>query len=194
VSAVQIGLSDAAHARRQRALLRRHGLHVTVQRLAVMDAVSRRPHGTADEIEVIVRDAIGAVSRKAVYDVLATLTDKGLLRRVRPAGSPARYEARVSDNHHHVICRACGRIADVDCAIGAAPCLTPVDPAGFEISEAEVLYWGRCPACVAAARTSTIDALAGTMSKTAGNHRIGPLTESRGDVPSPATTDTGAST
>jgi Fur family ferric uptake transcriptional regulator len=129
------------------AALRHHGLHVTAQRLAVLRAVTARPHGTADDVDKLVRADLGAVSRQAVYDALGTLTDKGLLRRIQPAGSPARYENRVGDNHHHVICRGCGRTADVDCAVGATPCLTAADDAGFEIDEAEVIYWGRCPDC-----------------------------------------------
>jgi Fur family transcriptional regulator, stress-responsive regulator len=132
------------------ALLRRHGMHVTAQRLAVMRAVSAGPHGTADDVYNVVRAQIGAVSRQAVYDALAALTDKGVLRRIQPAGSPARYENRVGDNHHHVICRACGRMADVDCAVGDTPCLTASDDWGYEIDEAEVVYWGRCPGCTAA--------------------------------------------
>jgi Fur family transcriptional regulator, stress-responsive regulator len=132
------------------ALLRRHGMHVTAQRLAVMRAVSAGPHGTADDVYNVVRAQIGAVSRQAVYDALAALTDKGVLRRIQPAGSPARYENRVGDNHHHVICRACGRMADVDCAVGDTPCLTASDDWGYEIDEAEVVYWGRCPDCTAA--------------------------------------------
>ena len=132
------------------ALLRRHGLHVTAQRLAVLRAVSDRPHSTADDIDKVVRAEIGAISRQAVYDALAVLTDKGLLRRIQPAGSPARYEDRVGDNHHHLICRTCGRMVDVDCAVGDTPCLTAADDSGYEIDEAEVIYWGRCPECVAA--------------------------------------------
>jgi len=132
------------------ALLRRHGLQVTAQRLGVLRAVCARPHSTADDIERVVRAEIGAISRQAVYDALGTLTDKGLLRRIQPAGSPARYEDRVGDNHHHVICRSCGRTADVDCAVGYTPCLTAADDSGYEIDEAEVIYWGRCPECVAA--------------------------------------------
>src|SRR5438105_10698094 len=132
-------------------LLRRHGLQVTAQRLAVLRAVSDRPHSTADDIYTVVRAAIGAISRQAVYDALAALTDKGLLRRIEPAGSSARYENRVGDNHHHLICRACNRMVDVDCAVGATPCLTAMDDLGYEIDEAEVVYWGRCPDCVAAA-------------------------------------------
>ncbi|HEX3623203.1 MAG TPA: Fur family transcriptional regulator [Acidimicrobiales bacterium] len=137
------------------ALLRRHGLHVTAQRLAVLRAVSARPHSTADDIYRVVRAEIGAVSRQAVYDALSTLSDKGLVRRIQPAGSPARYEDRVGDNHHHLICRRCNRMVDVDCAVGDTPCLTAADDAGYEIDEAEVIYWGRCPQCVAAASNAS---------------------------------------
>jgi Fur family transcriptional regulator, stress-responsive regulator len=134
---------------RHDALLRQHGLQVTAQRLAVLRAVTDRPHSTADDIYTVVRAGIGAISRQAVYDALGALGDKGLLRRIQPAGSPARYEDRVGDNHHHLICRACGRMVDVDCAIGDTPCLTPADDSGYEVDEAEVVYWGRCPECVA---------------------------------------------
>ena len=133
------------------ALLREHGLQVTAQRLAVLAAVSDRPHGTADDIEELVRSEIGSISRQAVYDVLGALTDKGLIRRIQPARSPARYEDRVGDNHHHLVCRTCGGMVDVDCAVGDTPCLTADDASGYEIDEAEVIYWGRCPECVAAA-------------------------------------------
>jgi len=133
------------------ALLRRHGLQVTAQRLAVLRAVSVQPHSTADDLYTIVRSEIGAISRQAVYDVLAALTDKRLLRRIQPAGSPARYEDRVGDNHHHLICRTCRRMVDVDCAVGDVPCLSAADDAGYEVDEAEVIYWGRCPQCVAGA-------------------------------------------
>jgi Fur family ferric uptake transcriptional regulator len=133
------------------ALLRRVGLSVTAQRLAVLRAVSERPHSTADDIVEVVRAEIGAISRQAVYDALTAFTERGLVRRIQPAGSPARYESRVGDNHHHIICRTCGRVADVDCAVGDTPCLTANDSSGFEIDEAEVIYWGRCPECVAAA-------------------------------------------
>jgi Fe2+ or Zn2+ uptake regulation protein len=136
-------------------LLRSCGLQVTAQRLAVLRAAVEAPHGTADDVERIVRAEIGAISRQAVYDALGTLTDKGLLRRIQPAGSPARYESRVGDNHHHLICRTCGRTVDVDCAVGDTPCLTAADGSGFEIDEAEVVYWGRCPDCIARAATST---------------------------------------
>jgi Fur family ferric uptake transcriptional regulator len=130
-------------------LLRQNGLQVTAQRLAVLAAVSDRPHGTADDVATAVRGEIGVISRQAVYDALAVLADKGLVRRIQPAGSPARYERRAGDNHHHLICRACGRMVDVDCAVGAAPCLTPADDSGYEVDEAEVVYWGRCPECCA---------------------------------------------
>jgi Fur family transcriptional regulator, stress-responsive regulator len=132
------------------ALLRLHGLQVTAQRLAVLRAVSDGPHGTADDICNAVRAEIGAISRQAVYDALAVLTDKGLLRRIQPAGSPARYEDRVGDNHHHLICRTCSRMVDVDCAVGDTPCLTAADDSGYDVDEAEVIYWGRCPECVGA--------------------------------------------
>jgi Fe2+ or Zn2+ uptake regulation protein len=131
------------------ALLRQHGLKVTAQRLAVLRAVSDGPHATPDDIYKVVGARIGAISRQAVYDALAALTDKGLLRRIQPAGSTARYENRVGDNHHHLICRTCNRMVDVDCAVGYTPCLTAADDSGYEIDEAEVIYWGRCPECVA---------------------------------------------
>jgi Fur family ferric uptake transcriptional regulator len=130
-------------------LLRRHGLQVTAQRRAVLAAVSGRPHCTADDVVNAVRAEIGAISRQGVYDSLGVLADKGIIRRIQPAGSPARYEDRTGDNHHHLICRVCGRTVDVDCAVGAAPCLTPADASGYEIDEAEVVYWGRCPGCLA---------------------------------------------
>jgi Fur family ferric uptake transcriptional regulator len=132
------------------ALLREHGLHVTPQRLAVLRVLAASPHSTADDIHRRVRAELGAVSRQAVYDVLAVLTDRRLVRRLEPAGSPARYEDRVGDNHHHLVCRNCGRLVDVDCAAGTAPCLSPADAAGYEIDEAEVVYWGRCAECVRA--------------------------------------------
>src|SRR3984957_5744350 len=115
------------------ALLRRHGLQVTAQRLAVLRAVSDRPHGTAAEIDAAVRDEIGAISLQAVYDALGTLSEKGLIRRIQPAGSPARYEDRVGDNHHHLICRSCGQTVDIDCAAGYTPCLIPPEGSGYEI-------------------------------------------------------------
>jgi Fur family ferric uptake transcriptional regulator len=134
--------------------LREHCLQVTAQRLAVLRAVSVRPHGTADDVAEIVRAEIGTISRQAVYDALGVLAEKGLIRRIQPAGSSARYEDRVGDNHHHVICRECGRMVDVDCSVGAAPCLTAADDSGYEIDEAEVVYWGRCPECQTQNRTT----------------------------------------
>jgi Fe2+ or Zn2+ uptake regulation protein len=128
--------------------LRHRGLRVTAQRLAVLRAVSDAPHATADVVAQTVRSEIGSISIQAVYDVLGALTETGLLRRIQPAGSPARYEDRVGDNHHHLICRVCERMVDVDCAVGDPPCLTAVEDSGYEIDEAEVIYWGRCPACV----------------------------------------------
>ena len=130
-------------------LLRRHGLQVTAQRLAVLEAVAGRPHATASDVAEVVRDEIGSISRQAVYDALGVLVEEGLVRRIQPAGSPARYEDRVGDNHHHLICRSCGRMVDVDCAVGEAPCLTAAEDSEFEIDEAEVIYWGRCPDCLA---------------------------------------------
>jgi len=136
-------------------LLRQHGIQVTAQRLAVLRAVSAQPHITADAVAEVVRAEIGAISRQSVYDALGVLVAKRLLRRIQPEGSPARFENRVGDNHHHLICRICGRVVDVDCAIGSAPCLTAADDQGFEIDEAEVAYWGRCPECVAKAASPT---------------------------------------
>jgi Fur family transcriptional regulator, stress-responsive regulator len=131
-------------------LLRSAALRVTRPRVAVLTAVHDHPHAETDSIIGVVRDDLGEVSHQAVYDVLRALTAAGLVRRIQPMGSVARYEARVGDNHHHVVCRSCGAIADVDCAVGYTPCLTAVDDSGYEIGEAEVIYWGRCPECVAA--------------------------------------------
>lgn len=120
---------------------------MTAQRLAVLRAVCRWPHSPADKIAEEVRAEIGSISRQAVYDALGTLTEKGLVRRVQPAGSPALFDPRAGDTHHHVICRTCGAVADVDCAVGAAPCLTASADCGYEIDEAEIVYWGTCPEC-----------------------------------------------
>jgi len=128
-------------------MLRGQGLRVTRPRVAVLSAVHAHAHADTDSIIGVVRGELGEVSHQAVYDVLRALTVAGLVRRIEPAGSVARYEARVGDNHHHVVCRSCGAIADVDCAVGHAPCLTPSDSSGFEVDEAEVTYWGRCPTC-----------------------------------------------
>jgi len=130
-------------------LLRQHGLQVTAQRIAVMRAIARHPHTTADGIASAVRAELGVISRQAVYDVLGVLVANGLVRRIQPAGSAALYEDRVGDNHHHLICRTCGKTADVDCAVGDAPQLTTTDAAGFEVDTAEVIYWGICPECLA---------------------------------------------
>ena len=128
-------------------LLRQRGIQVTAQRLAVLRAVSGHPHITADAVADAVRAEIGAISLQSVYDALNVLVTGKLLRRIQPAGSAARFEDRVGDNHHHLICRVCGHVVDVDCAAGAAPCLTAADDQGFEIDSAEVTYWGVCPAC-----------------------------------------------
>src|SRR5687767_2091890 len=135
-------------------MLRGVALRVTRPRVAVLSAVHDHPHADTDSIIRVVREDLGEVSHQAVYDVLRALTAAGLVRRFQPMGSVARYEARVGDNHHHVVCRSCGAIADVDCAVGDAPCLTPADDSGYEIGEAEVIYWGRCPACATASTTS----------------------------------------
>jgi Fe2+ or Zn2+ uptake regulation protein len=141
--------TEPATARRARheAELRDHGLRVTAARLAVLDAVEAQQHADADDVLQAARSALGSVSVQAVYDVLHTLTDKGLVRRIEPAGHPARYERRLGDNHHHVVCRRCGAVADVDCAVGHAPCLTPSGTAGFRIDTAEVTFWGLCLDC-----------------------------------------------
>ncbi|MCA9428444.1 MAG: transcriptional repressor [Candidatus Omnitrophica bacterium] len=131
-------------------LLREHGLQVTAQRMAVLRAVSGRPHCRAEEVAEDVRTEIGAISRQAVYDTLGILVEKGIIRRIQPAGSPALYEDRVGDNHHHVICRVCGKTVDVSCAVGETPCLTAADDSGYEIDEAEVIFWGTCPECLEA--------------------------------------------
>ena len=138
-------------------LLRENGVQVTAQRLAVRRAVSRRPHCRADDVADEVRTEIGAISRQAVYDALTILAEKGLIRRIQPAGPPALYEDRVGDNHHHVICRNCGKTVDVDCAVGEAPCLTAADNSGYQIDEAEVIYWGICPECFPAQPDSDSD-------------------------------------
>lgn len=130
-------------------LLRGSGLRVTQPRLAVLRAVGDRPHADTATLLGAVREDLASVSHQAVYDVLDALTRAGVVRRIQPAGSPARYELRVGDNHHHVVCRGCGTVADVDCAVGATPCLTAHHDHGFAIDEAEVTYWGTCPACAA---------------------------------------------
>jgi Fur family ferric uptake transcriptional regulator len=131
-------------------MLRGADLRVTRPRLAVLAAVREHPHADTDSIIGAVRDELPGVSHQAVYDVLRALSTAGLVRRIQPAGSVARYEARVGDNHHHLVCRVCGTIADVDCAVGHTPCLTASDNHGFAIDEAEVTYWGLCPECASA--------------------------------------------
>src|SRR3954465_12298073 len=133
-------------------VLREHGLQVTAQRLAVLRAVSGRPHCMADDVAEDVRAEIGAISRQAVYDALGMLVEKGLIRRIQPARSPAPYEDRVGDNPHPLICRRCAKTVDVDCAVGDTPCLTAAADSGYQIDEAEVIYWGTCPECLAADR------------------------------------------
>jgi Fur family transcriptional regulator, stress-responsive regulator len=142
-------------------LLRHRGLRVTAQRSAVLRAVSDAPHVTVDVVAETVRGEIGSISIQAAYDALPALTEKGLLWRIQPAGSPARYEDRVGDNHHHLVCRVCERMVGVDCAVGHRPCLTAVEDFGYEIDEAEVIYWGRCPECVAAPPAASDERSAG---------------------------------
>ena len=127
--------------------LKEHDLHVTAQRIAVLRAVSERPHSAANDIVDDVRREIGAISRQSVYDTLGLLTERDIIRRIQPAGSAARFEDRIGDNHHHLVCRSCDRLVDVDCAVGEMPCLVPVDSGNFIVDEAEVTYWGICPAC-----------------------------------------------
>ncbi|GAB2652443.1 fur family transcriptional regulator FurA3 [Saccharopolyspora gloriosae] len=148
------GHTDAAdgHAVALRSRLRDAGLRVTKPRVAVLRWLAGHPHSTADQAVSAVRPELGGVSTQAVYDVLRACTAAGLLRRIEPAGHPARFEARTADNHHHLVCRRCGRTEDVDCVHGAAPCLTPSDSAGYAVDEAEVVYWGVCPDCRSAAR------------------------------------------
>ncbi|GGO78524.1 Fur family transcriptional regulator [Nocardioides deserti] len=144
------------------AVLREASLRVTKPRLAVLTAVHEHPHADTDTVIGHVRADLGAVSHQAVYDVLRALTDAGIVRRIQPAGATARYESRVGDNHHHLVCRSCGAIADVDCSVGHAPCLTASDDHGFVVDEAEVVYWGTCPDCAAASSTSTTDHIRST--------------------------------
>jgi Fur family ferric uptake transcriptional regulator len=133
-------------------MLREASLRVTRPRVAVLEAVHRHPHADTDAIIASVRTDHGEVSTQAVYDVLRALTAAGLVRRIQPAGSVARYESRVADNHHHVVCRSCGAIADIDCAVGDAPCLSASEDHGYSIDETEVTHWGLCPACTATGR------------------------------------------
>jgi len=127
--------------------LRDAGLRVTAPRLAVLAVLADHSHATADVVGRLARERLGRVSTQAIYDVLAACTEAGLVRRIEPAGSPARFEIRTGDNHHHLVCRSCGRVTDVDCAVGTRPCLTPRDGAGYRVDEAEVVYWGLCSDC-----------------------------------------------
>ena len=146
-------------------LLRQNGLQVTAQRLAILRAVSSHAHATADELIDDVRAVIGTISRQAVYDTLNVLVEKHLVRRIQPAGSAARYEDRVGDNHHHLVCRGCAKTVDIDCAVGAAPCLVAADDHGFQIDEAEVTFWGYCPDCRESKSPSSVDTRNDTISK-----------------------------
>ncbi|KYH44868.1 Fur family transcriptional regulator [Branchiibius sp. NY16-3462-2] len=136
-------------------VLRAADLRVTRPRLAVLDAVRHHPHSDTASVLTAVRAQEPAVSQQAVYDVLAVLADAGIVRKIQPAGSVARYELRVGDNHHHIVCRTCGAVADVDCAVGAAPCIEPSDSHGFVVDEAEVTYWGHCPDCASQVVSAT---------------------------------------
>lgn len=142
-------------------LLRERGLRVTAPRLAVLTVVGDQPHATADDVLGAVRRELPQLSVQGVYDVLHALTGAGLLRRIEPAGHPARYERRTGDNHHHVVCRSCGSLDDVDCAVGHAPCLTPSSTSGFSVDVAEVTFWGLCPECRSAEAAGTTAVPAG---------------------------------
>lgn len=156
-------------------ILRDADLRVTRPRVAVLTAVHARPHADTDSLINEVRVALGEVSHQAVYDILRALTAAGLVRRIEPAGSVARYESRVGDNHHHVVCRSCGALADVECAVGFTPCLNASDNHGFTIDEAEVIYWGTCPDCSAASTSAASTSTASTTpnpSSPKGNQRV----------------------
>jgi Fe2+ or Zn2+ uptake regulation protein len=140
------GTTNGFEALRER--LRAEGLRVTAPRLAALEWLADHPHSTAEQVAIGVRERLGAVSTQAVYDVLNTCTRANLIRRIEPAGHPARYETRTGDNHHHLVCRRCGRTQDVDCVVGAAPCLEPSSADGFAVDEAEVVFWGLCPGCL----------------------------------------------
>jgi len=136
-------------------LFRDRGIHVTSQRLAVMRAVAAHPHISADAVMEAVREDIGSISRQSVYDALNLLVDEGLVQRIQPEGSPALFEDRVHDNHHHLICRGCSTVVDIDCVVGAAPCLNAADSAGFAIDEAQVTFWGTCTSCTSTSTSTT---------------------------------------
>lgn len=157
-------ISDSA------ALLRQHSMSVTAQRLAILRAVGDAPHSTADDIVTRATADIGSISRQSVYDTLGAMVDRGILRRIEPIGLVAMYEDRVGDNHHHVICRSCGAIGDVDCAVGSAPCLTASNTHGFIIDEADVSYWGVCPTC-ASSQVKPVSSLASHSHSTSHSHK-----------------------
>ena len=168
-------------------LLRQRGIQVTAQRLAVLRAVAAEPHIAADGVADAVRAEIGAISLQSVYDALGILVTEGLIRRIQPAGSPARFEDRVGDNHHHLICRVCGRVVDVDCAVGRAPCLTTHDDNGYQIDEAEVAYWGRCPDCQAQSKVpASAEATAGRAARSAQRRAVATTKSSRAKSARPA--------
>ena len=158
-------------------VLRRCGLQITAQRVAILQAVTQTPHATADAIVDRVRTAIGSISRQSVYDTLGILVDAGLMRRITAAGAASRYETRVGDNHHHLICRSCGQLADVECTVGAAPCLTPSDDQGYQIDEAEVAFWGTCARCA--------EITAATNHGVADDNSTGPKALTRNTTPTP---------
>ena len=135
--------------------LRAAGLRATAPRVAVLDWVGDHPHATADEVGTAVRARLGTISRQTVYDVLSACVGAGLVRQIRPAGHPARFETRTGDNHHHIVCRACGRVEDDDCTVATRPCLDPDDDRGFTVDEAELVFWGMCPDCHATDRVET---------------------------------------
>jgi Fur family ferric uptake transcriptional regulator len=168
----------------QASALREAGLSVTAGRVAVLAAVDAHPHAPADVIAAAARERIGTLSLQSVYDSLGVLVESGLVRRIQPAGSPARFENRVADNHHHLVCRICQAVVDVDCAVGDTPCLTAADDAGFEVDEAEVAYWGRCPDCVAAGRTSPVVAAGARRPRDPSSAHDTMATASASDAPS----------
>jgi len=137
--------------------LRDAGLRVTAPRVAVLEWLTGHPHTTADQVAAAVRNRLGSVSTQAVYDVLNAFARARLIRRIEPAGSPARFETRTGDNHHHLVCRACGRTEDVDCVLGVAPCLSPASAVGYLVDEAEVVFWGMCPDCLPGAAAASVD-------------------------------------
>ena len=171
-------MGDVDHAD-LRDQLAAQSLRVTAPRLAVLAGVHEHPHADVDTLVRVVRERLGAVSTQAVYDVLRVLTERGLVRRIEPAGSPARFEARVGDNHHHLVCRGCGLVVDVDCVVGAAPCLTGNDDHGFVVDEAEVIMWGRCADCQATTPGPPARQRTGPRTDIGPRADIGPHTDTR---------------